>query len=106
MRARLMVSALGIALIVTAASATTWTVFPDSTGDAPTIQAGLDSAGTGDTVMVMCGTYKEYDICMRSGVHLTSETGAADCAEIDAGGLGRCLVCDGIGNAAIVPVAV
>jgi parallel beta-helix repeat protein len=47
-------------LLVPAASpAATWHIKPDGTGDAPTVQAGLDSAATGDTVLVAAGTYYE-----------------------------------------------
>ncbi|HEX5131834.1 MAG TPA: right-handed parallel beta-helix repeat-containing protein [Candidatus Krumholzibacteria bacterium] len=39
------------------AEARTWHIRPDHSGDAPTIQAGVDSAAVGDTVLVAPGTY-------------------------------------------------
>ncbi|HEU4364971.1 MAG TPA: right-handed parallel beta-helix repeat-containing protein [Candidatus Krumholzibacteria bacterium] len=39
------------------ARARTWYVKADRTGDVPTIQAGIDSAAVGDTVLVAAGTY-------------------------------------------------
>ena len=67
-------------------SARTWHI-PD---DAPTIAAGIDSAATGDTVMVECGTYYETNIPLeKSGVYLTSETGLPDCVTIDGEQSGR-----------------
>jgi len=80
-----------VLLLATCAFAVTW----DVPGDAPTIQAGVDSASTGDTVLVACGTYDEHDILMKPGITLRSETGEPDCVTIDAKGLGRVLYCIG-----------
>lgn len=64
---------------------------PDGTGDAPTIQAGIDSAATGDTVLVEPGVYHEVirfgdrDIIVRGEASLEETT-------IDGTGLGNSVV--------------
>jgi hypothetical protein len=54
----------------------TWYVKADSTGDAPTIWAAVDSTVTGDTVLVGPGTY-EFPGCIRlpNGITVRSEAG-------------------------------
>ncbi|MCK4223884.1 MAG: right-handed parallel beta-helix repeat-containing protein [candidate division Zixibacteria bacterium] len=74
-------------VLINQTNATSWYVHPDSTLN--TIQAGLDSASAGDTVLVAPGTYEETIIWPSTpGIDLISELGP-DVTVIDANGAGR-----------------
>ena len=88
--AKVLASIVALALLALPVQATTIHV-PDGQ---PTIQDGINAASAGDTVLVACGTYYEYDIVMKSGVCLTSETGQADCVTIDAQFADRVMYCE------------
>jgi hypothetical protein len=64
--------------------------------DQPTIQAGIDSAVAGDTVLVTCNLYIEWDIILKNGVCLISETGQPECDSIDCHMGSRIFIADGV----------
>nr|MEE4266784.1 right-handed parallel beta-helix repeat-containing protein [Candidatus Krumholzibacteria bacterium] len=80
---------IAMALLAGSVQAATWLV----PGDAPSIQAGIDSAALGDTVLVSCGTYLEHDIIMKGGIYLLGESEEPGCVVIDAEGQGRVMDC-------------
>ncbi len=57
---------LSIFLHGAAAAQTTWVVKADGSGDAPTIQAAIDLAVTGDGIVVWGGFYTEDDILVEN----------------------------------------
>jgi len=62
-------------LLPSLASARTWRISVDRSGDAPTIQAGIDQAANGDTVLVGPGTYMENLSLTGKDLVLRSEFG-------------------------------
>jgi hypothetical protein len=88
------------ALIASCLPATSTTIHVP--GVEPTIQAGIDAASPGDTVLVSCGTYYEHDIQMKSGVCLTSETGQPSCVTVDAQQQGRVFYCSDVDSTACI----
>jgi hypothetical protein len=53
----------------------TWHIHVDGSGDAPTVQAGIDSSHDGDVVLVGPGTYYENINLRGRAIHLVSEAG-------------------------------
>jgi parallel beta helix pectate lyase-like protein/polymorphic membrane protein len=66
---------LPVLLAATRCSARTWNVLEDGSGDAPTLQAGIDSAGDGDVVLVRPGTYYENINLRGKAIELRSASG-------------------------------
>ncbi len=68
----------------------TWYIKPDGTGDAPTIQAGIDSASTGDEVLLSDGLFTgdgNRDISFETkSITVRSESGDPDWCIIDCQG--------------------
>lgn len=89
--------------------ARTWRVNVDGTGDAPTIQAAIDSAAAGDTVLLSPGTYlwssqaasQHSMVILKPGLTLRGEAGAA-ATILDAERNGRVMLLYDVGDAARV----
>lgn len=80
-----LISLLAILIVIAAddSLARTWHLQPDGGGDAPTIEAAIESAQAGDVIELACGTYYEWALTLKSGLTIRSATGQADCVTID-----------------------
>jgi parallel beta helix pectate lyase-like protein len=68
--------ALGLAsMLITPATAKTWHVSANHTGDAPTIQAAIDSCQSADTVLVAPGAYYENISLLGKNIWVHSASG-------------------------------
>ena len=85
----LIILATGMATVTKQSQAIgrTWHIANDGSGDAPTIQAGVDSAGAGDTVLVGQGTYVENINNLGKTIYFLSENGP-EATILDGGSLG------------------
>ncbi len=89
---RISVCVLVLGLWRCTATAKTWNINPDGNGDAATVQAGIDSAGAGDIVLLSPGRYagpgnRDIDFNGKA-ITVTSSSGAA-VTTIDCENLGR-----------------
>lgn len=65
----------------------------------PTITAAMQAAAYADVIEIACGTYRERNIFVKSGVTVRSTTGDASCVTIDGEGIGgRVLLCFGVAS--------
>jgi len=62
-----------------------WYINPDGTGDAPTIQAGIDLAAAGDSVVLAAGTYNQAGISFSGKPITVTSQGGPGVTIIDAG---------------------
>lgn len=94
---------LVLIILALASPALTTTIYVPS--GQPTIQAGINAASSGDTVLVACGIYTWTGegtgtanglIQLKSGIVLRSETGDASCAIIDGENQGRLFYCSNL----------
>jgi parallel beta-helix repeat protein len=66
---------LASVMVTSPLSGRTWRITTDGTGDAPFIEAAMDSAAVGDTVLVAAGEYEVAGVSMANGAVLLSESG-------------------------------
>jgi hypothetical protein len=90
---------IALLLAATPTSARIWYITPDGTGDAPTIQAAIDSAAAGDEVFLASGTFHEIEIRMKSRIVLRGT--AADWTILQGADQHTTLHCDAIQNVRI-----
>jgi len=82
--------ALGL-FVATPVLARTWNVLENGSGNAPTVQAGIDSSAAGDTVLVYPGTYHEA-INFQGKVIVVRSLSGPEATTLDATGLSRRVV--------------
>jgi predicted outer membrane repeat protein len=95
---RVILAVIAACVFAIPCDAATWHVYPDGSGDWPTIQMACDSGFAGDTVLLGCGTFHEHDVRLKAGITLRSQVGDPSCATIDASGLGHVLIASHLGS--------
>jgi parallel beta-helix repeat protein len=75
LRSSLVAIAIGVSLARVPADARTWRVTPDGTGDAPSLEAVMDSVSPGDTVLVGPGEHAIASFTIPDAVVVVGEQG-------------------------------
>ena len=102
MNSRATLAALGSLLVAcTSASATTYTLRADGTGDFATLAAAFAAVVDGDEVVLEPGTYAENSLSLNAGITLRSSNGDAATTVIDGEGLSYILHAQGATGLAI-----
>ena len=88
-----LVTLITVSVVSASADAHTWYIKPDGTGDAPTIQAGIDLTTPGDIVLLANGTYtgagnRDIDYCGKA-ITVRAESGNPELCIIDCEQAGR-----------------
>ena len=101
MKIRLIIITLMVLACIDTCLGETWYVRPDGTGDAATIQAAVDSAVAGDTILLSDGTFRglgNRDIVIEKSLTVRSESGNPLSCVIDCQGTSterhRAFLCD------------
>lgn len=90
-----------VLLLASVSTARTWSIAPGGGGDAPTIQAGIDSSAAGDTVLAGPGAYSE-NLTMKDGVVLASSAGLDSTSIQPALENVPVVVCDSLGTGTVI----
>jgi len=74
--------------------------------DYPSIQAGINAASAGDTVLIGAGTYHEFNIQMKSNLTVRGDSASPEDVVITADQQGHVFVCNGIEGLALANMTI
>lgn len=99
-------AAVILAAICSPTQARSWLILPDGTGDAPTIQSGIDSAAAGDTVTLANGVFsgdgnRELNFNGKA-ITVRSMSGMPEDCVLDCGGMRGISFVSGEGNNSVL----
>ncbi|MFC1800029.1 right-handed parallel beta-helix repeat-containing protein [Candidatus Eisenbacteria bacterium] len=96
----MILAALAVLLVVATVASRTWYITPDGSGDAPTIQAGINAASYCDTILLADGIFTGHenrDIWADRGLVIRSESQNPELCIIDGEEAYRAFTCSAVG---------